>query len=481
MLLYLPLDDRPPNLFFVVLLAAMAGQSLCIWPRYDNGAARWATTSPARTDLASLVVSNQTGTPLISLNALAAGGLVGSRRIDARTLGVPHLPSTGLYLFVVPRIEPTSQDDATKEAYHDLRNALGDQVTQLKVVDVLTGKEPVTSLGDPHLRDWVGRTEGWFRWLEACQIPQDRLLVLMDDNRPGPLGDYIRERYGWLSSSVIDGADEGGLLLYARALWEERGRPPLELGLLYSSPGRTHDRGRYEGLPLDEVLARQAAWLGVRLVPVAETAKTTPVLLIHNWDVKQGDRHDVNEWNPNPLGDDIPDLLRRVEGRAVGIADIAYANGGDPVFAVPIHEAWKAGELDLRAYAGWNTAANSLGSALALLVVDQLTEETPKENQIRDEFITARFLDDVVYQSDLRQEMEATLRDRHADPWHLNEVQLAGLETTMTQRLLDEAVTDGYLAIPEQWGLHLPWQRTFEASITTPWLRQVFRDTQECD
>ncbi|HYE77890.1 MAG TPA: DUF4127 family protein, partial [bacterium] len=383
---YLPLDDRPPNLLWVVLLATIAGSPLCVWDRYNGVEAKWGLVPYRQERLSTVRIPAQGNIPLISLNTLAAGSLVGSRIIDPRTLEVPKLPPEGLYLFVVPRIEPTSTDAEAIRAYEEIRNFLHSDVTQFAVVDVLSGKSPVERL-PVRMRSWVNRTQGWHDWLEACQIPPDRLLVLFDDNRHGAVSRHLRELYGYLTPHVIDGADEGGMLLLARYLRERAGGKAPSVGVFYTSPGKARALGRYEGLPLDEVLARQAAWIGLELVEDREAKARTPALLVHNWSAeRQGDRHDPDRWNPNPIPPDLQDLISRLTGRPTVVADIAYANGADPDFAQSLNAEWQDGTIDLRGYAGWNTAANSLGTALAAITIDLLGPPDPSLDRLRDQF-----------------------------------------------------------------------------------------------
>lgn len=474
---YLPLDDRPPNLLLVVLLAAMAGSPLCVWDNYDGVEAKWGLVPYRRDGLARVTIPSGDQIPLISLNTLACGSLVGSRSVDPTTLEVPKLPANGLYLFVVPRIEPTSTDAEAIQGYNEVRNFLHSDVTQLAVVDVLAGKIPIERL-PVRIRDWVRRTRGWHEWLSACQLPPDRLLVLFDDNRYGPVSRYVRDLYGWLTPHVIDGADEGGMLLLARYLRERTGKLPA-VGVYYTSPAKARDLGRYEGLPLDDVLARQAAWIGLDLVPYADAARSAPALVVHNWSVRQGDRHDPNAWNPNPIPVNVDDLVHRLEGRATVVADIAYANGSDPGFAQPINKAWKEGFLDLRGYSGWNTAANSLGGALAALTIDMVGPQDPELDRLRDLYTTSRLLDGAVFQSATRAELEEEVKSVGGDPWHMEETQVETLQWSHTLRMHVLAVEQGYLEALSGWTLDLPWHRTFEASITTPEMDRLLEEAME--
>lgn len=482
-MLFLPLDDRPANLLFVLVLLALGGADPCLWTRFDGVEAKHREGPPPIRTLADMSPPPAgPGPDLINLNTLAARSLVGSRTADPRKLPVPKLPQDGLYWFVVPRIEPTARDPATQAAYADIRNLLSPQQTgrQQRVLAVLKGDAGWESLENPHLRDWAQRTDGWFRWIEKLRLPPDRLLILFDDNRQGPLSSYLRERYGWLSDHVIDGADEGGCLAAARAV-KDRQKQPLQAAVVYTNPGSAGQRGRYEGMGVSAILAHQAAWTGLTLVERSRLHPGEPILLVHNWTTTQGDRHTVHAANPNPFPPPWNELAERLAGHPVYVADIAFANGGDPAAAAELMRLKQAGQLDLRGYAGWNTAANSLGTALATLVVDQSRKPSPQGDALRDQFLTARLLDDVVYQSFLRQRMEEELRKAKGDPWALTRFQTVQAEDKLTKELRQEAFARGWIPSPSEWSLALPWQRYFEATVTTSKLRRLVTGTPRCE
>jgi len=483
-MIFLPLDDRPCNLLFVVMLMAMAGSHPTLWERYDGVEAKHRTGPPPIRTLNAMTLPSHDGPVLISLNTLAAGGLVGSRTADPVHLPVPTLPEDGLYHFVVPRLEPTATDEATKEGYREVRKFLnGTNSTgtngQMRVLKVLKGDAPLESLPVGSIREWVTRTEGWYRWIEALRLPKDRLLITFDDSTPGPLAGWLHERYGWFSDHVVDGADEGGMLLAARAIREQTDIT-VRAGVLYSNPAGASKRGRYESLSLANLIRAEAEWLGVTLVPASALKPGEPLVLIHNWTTVQGDRHTSQSALPNPFPTPLSDLLDAHVARPLYVADIAYANGGDPTFATSLHARMESGQADLRAYAGWNTAANSLGTTLAVLTVDQCAVTTSAGVRWRETFRTARFLDDVLYQSKLRQDIENQLRTLDGNPWALSQDQTVRFANEMTRNLRQGAYERDWIPAPSAWSLSLPWERSFEATITTPEMRQLIADTPRC-
>ena len=144
-------------------------------------------------------------------------------------------------------------------------------------------------------------------------------------------------------------------------------------------------------------------------------------------------------------------VAHRRAGRPVAVADLAYANGGDPWFVHALGE--RLGLRELAAYAGWNTAGNTLGSALAqaLLAHGRLDDPAHRHN------LALRLAEDVLWQAELRQV-----------------VRLGGL--ALPPSALAEHVQR--LFVPQAnawlapWGLgwrvqrtYLPWDRTFEIGL----------------
>jgi hypothetical protein len=143
----------------------------------------------------------------------------------------------------------------------------------------------------------------------------------------------------------------------------------------------------------------------------------------------------------------VADLIEA--GRTVVIADVADANGADPVLIEALR---RRVPLDaLGGYAGWNTAGNTIGSALAqgcAALVGGLRRIRP--------LVAHRLVEDWAYQS--RERRTVIDGDQHGAVMH----QLQGR--------LDEALRE----LPQLGGLYrvapgsvrLPWDRPFEVDFT---------------
>jgi len=145
-------------------------------------------------------------------------------------------------------------------------------------------------------------------------------------------------------------------------------------------------------------------------------------------------------------------------GKAVAVADVKYGNGGDNALVSNIFA--NGLEYKLASYAGWNTAGNSLGYALAQGLLSEQYSEAGKR-----QLLDVRYLDDWAYQSNVRMDVYRNLIWRKYWPNSgLNEEQTAVAEEDITnlmvsvaEPMLGEAVKD--------YRFTLPWNRMFEVYV----------------
>jgi hypothetical protein len=153
----------------------------------------------------------------------------------------------------------------------------------------------------------------------------------------------------------------------------------------------------------------------------------------------------------------------------VGVADLAYCNGGDPALIAALEE---GGALpNLSAYAGWNTAANTLGTVIAQLCLTLCAPgDTGPNHTAQRRFLTERLIDDYGYQTLVRPQAAEQARARHADPFNLGEA-AEPLQAVISEALLPLAhryasqVSDSKKA--ESVRISLPWRRLFEIEVET--------------
>lgn len=298
--------------------------------------------------------------------------------------------------------------------------------------------------------------------LRALQMVQtgviQRLVLPQDDT--AEFGLNIGERRRLQAQAVMlgiesrvaiyPGADEVMHTLCARMLASLERRTALRVFVLPSDPdGLLTLRARYEDRPLTDSIESQLQAVGATRVDDQDRADV--VLGVHSQGFGQGD------WALNiPLPERrevAPDWFDRLHhaherGQTVAIADVAYANGGDPWLLTQ-----RLPPID--AYAGWNTASNTLGSVLAQCVLGRgRMQQEPARRAL-----SLRLLEDQLYQAQLRQELRASVDEKSVTP----EVLLQAARDRVIPAAREFSRQHGLSH--EVAELHLPWNRTFEVDL----------------
>ncbi|HYE77877.1 MAG TPA: DUF4127 family protein, partial [bacterium] len=372
----LTLDDRPANTLLIQQLAAIAGVTLRL------------TTDAEAAPTADLV----------SLNAAAFGSLVASRSGDPTTLRPPELRADALVHFAVPRVQPFVKDPETLARYTAAMEALKKVEVQEQVLAAIAGTGLAPT--DAALADYAHRMRAWLRYLDLAAVDPDRLLISLDDNRPGPLSAWLKLRLGAYSRHVHDGTDEGMMLLLARWLRERQtGSRPVEMGVLWTAPAALLNIQAFEsGMPVENLL-RMADWLHLRLTSRTDHLPAwRPLLWMHGGQA---------------TAEEIAQAAAGAQGRPVVVADFAGdVNKGDAT----LFTAWAANGVpeEIVGYVGWNTTSNTVGTAVALwAAIDHGYSERADPEAVRggiELFLWARILDDYLYMAQVRPERQEALK-----------------------------------------------------------------------
>ena len=429
-LLALPLDARPVVRAQPVQLMAAGGWELVVPPEDLLGHLR----RPANRDaLVAWIEAEASGVAgfVLSLDMLVYGGLVPSRFIEdeepalssrlawLRRLRAAH-PGKPLYAFASTMRISRSLDAQEEKAYwseHGLAlwawSYHQDRHAQLhQPQDEQLAREAVASVPEAIRQDYLAtRARNHALTRRMLQLARegviDRLVLPQDDT--AEFGFNIAERRALQSEvaalglqdrvPIYPGADEVLHTACAHAVQRLGGRPPLRVALSAMRPAVLPTLvPRYEDRPLLESVRSQVAAAGADLVE--DGAQADIVLALYTQGTAQGD------WalqQPLPQRERVdPAWLAALAGHvraghAVAVADLAYANGGDPWFVQALAQVIELGRL--AAYAGWNTAGNTLGSAIAQAVLahGRLDTDAHRHN------LALRLAEDVLWQAELRQ------------------------------------------------------------------------------
>ncbi|MGM9998845.1 MAG: DUF4127 family protein [Candidatus Bruticola sp.] len=284
---------------------------------------------------------------------------------------------------------------------------------------------------------------------------------------------FLREHANGVPSvSFGAGTDETAMLLLARAL-----SPGCRLEIVWSHNEGSAQIGLYEGQNLAAVLAAQAQWLGAELLSAGQgDSRTAQVFIYAPWQqqFEAAEQDDRSADLPEPLWSKWKASLRQSleEGRAVFVADLAYANGGSLQLVNWLMESGCLAKLC--GYSGWNTLGNSLGTVLAWAAAVSSQQQpfvAPSEPiaaaplRCR-RFLLERLLDDCFYQVLIRPRLSVKAGGTFVIMSEVSarryEVEIEAELTVYLQKLLNclhEEAAAWHLRVS------LPWRRLFEIEI----------------
>lgn len=452
-LLFVPLDERPVCLDFVVELARAAG----IEVRAPDRGLLGSRDHPADVDGLWVWLEAQAAAGadalIASAEMLCFGGLVASRKSAAPFAEVmPRLQQLvriaakfpAYVSALIPRtpVQPTDEDAAHWHA---------------------TDPEALRAHRERHLRlnETLIRMAGALRYL----------LIGQDDTAPGSAGQteraQLQDKVRELKASTVlltSGADELNARLLARCLADLTGLSPA-ISVRYTHPDEVSQIPLYEATPLRQTVEEHVESTGGHLAVEAVDI----LLWVHNFVGRQAEARDQR-------GADavIPDdVLREVRDAAaaeqvVALADVQFANGADDgLVRTLLEEPRFAGIV---AYGGWNTCSNALGSTLAQAMVAwhlrQLT--VPGSDRVYRPVLFTRILDDWGYQAVVRPEVSTQLAARGGTSTDLGESE-SDYASDALQRLRAEVLPQlqasfRYHPVTLR-GIGFPWHRLFEVRL----------------
>ncbi|ULH14275.1 DUF4127 family protein (plasmid) [Deinococcus sp. KNUC1210] len=456
-LLLIPPDTRPPTLEHPVQLARMAGAEVHIPPPEalpyfhtpgDTAAlAAWLEQQAAHAD-----------TLIVCLETLTLGGMIPARRVDdslevalerltlLERLHAAHPKLCILAFGVVVRVAHDNDPHEEKPYYGEWGAALRAYSTARDRVErhgetERPALEAARAAVPAHiLADWTGTRERNHRLhLRALDLLKSgtlaHLCLTLDDTSDYGLAALDRRALEaradalgvWERFDCYPGADEVPATLVARALLPHESRVYVRYsGTLGASAGLI-----YEDRPAGELV--RAHLRAARCRPVTRPEDAEFILAVNTPGVRQANVQpdygtvDTPQRHLPAFLDDLRTDL--AEGRAVSVADIAYPNGAE-------RRLWQLMQplplAALAGYAAWNTAGNTLGSAIAFGRLAALVS-TPERRRIQTQALFARFVDDALYQSFVRTEVRSRLHQ--PSPYDLAEQRQdaeAHLDTLLT-------------------------------------------------
>jgi hypothetical protein len=493
-ILYIPLDNRPVNYDFVHSLNNLTPITLLTPPKelLNNG-----ETETDPTPLWDWLQQNISSADVLvlSLDTLFYGGLVPSRNHniapDILTTRLESLKTLAastnariLAFSTVMRSEFSSHSFGHPEyftLYGDLLHRLSS--FEDKADRGTASEEELAALAS--LRERIP-SEFLLDYLERRRLNHDMLASTLelvnddaisflalgrDDTSPFSHSQLERRHLTPLLEEIgprvatFPGADEIGMLLYTRAVNIINNHTP-RVHVSYATPDGGSLIPLYEDIPLDQSLHYRLLTLGALESPSADS----DFLLFINTPAENFSEAVTQSEleQPSPLHKKLSaDIASAIaSGRPAALADIAYCNGADA--ALMRHLAKEMLLPSLAAYAGWNTAGNSIGTALAHGVLYSYYHSQPGfDPEVHLTSLKLRLLEDWGYQAGVRAKVQETLELAHGGtPIPPEKINLAIL--TIKEGLADfsgEYMYDGFGSTTQIRSVALPWNRLFDLHL----------------
>ncbi|MCM1305643.1 MAG: DUF4127 family protein [Butyrivibrio sp.] len=262
--------------------------------------------------------------------------------------------------------------------------------------------------------------------------------------------------------AVYPGADEVGMTLTARILNGSKGCVP-KVYVKYAAESAREMIPLYEGSPLSGTIRRHLeaagcqetdSWeeadmiLGISAAGIMEEAIVQPFC---------GPEYDTGR-NLEEFTEFLGE--RKRQGKVVTLADNAYANGGDLRLVRMLNE--KNLLMVLDGYAGWNTSANTLGTAIAEGVAALHQGRTAAHKN----FMAERYLEDAGYCSVVRRSVSQAVEEKGMEKTCLHEKQgeFSRLAETELRAFAEDYLSAAADRIRIVY-LAMPWERMFEVDL----------------
>jgi hypothetical protein len=515
-ILLIPLDERPCNALYPKYVAPIGGVELLMPPDEilssfrtagDTGAlAQWFLDSIDSVDAA-----------VVSVDMLGYGGLIPSRigyetteeivsRLDVLREAKRRKPDLQIHGFNVI-MRTSNSTSATEEPDYWNPNGVDifrisqllDRVDRLNIPEEKAELEALQAKVDPrYVADYFDRRkrnhevnraairlagEGVMDFLFLSQddaseygIPAREQRILRADIRSLNMGDKV---------VVYPGADEVGLVLLARAACQLANYTP-RFYPRYASTKGGEIVALFEDRPLEQTVRGEVYCSGGVTV---ESPREADIMLFVN---TPGDAQAYPSLDEEPKQVEtpkrnLPDFLAALRHYAgymqVAVADVAYCNGADPalVSLLPKFVAYP----QLAGYAGWNTAANTIGTVVAHAAMRTLGLHHVQRGDLlqreaaHQAFIFLRLLEDWGYQTVIRTEISvARYREGKIDEMSGEDLDATRAEIERRLEMLGSHSFSEWFAgqgsspdptiRPEGWELQrvwLPWNRMFEVGL----------------
>jgi hypothetical protein len=486
----LPLDERPCNYIFPKRLFAQEDIDIVRPGQLGN------KKQPADVNKVAEFLKKECMDAdglVLSVDMMLYGGLVPSRIHYAMENQLKELaalvkvlkkgnPKLLIYAFQVimrcPDYSSSDEEPDYYEEYGKMIHLAGDVIhrSRLGICDGVELKTILNQIDREKLNDYVSRREcnrelnytmiDYVKQglIDALVIPQDDSAVYgyaaMDQEAV-----RIRIAENGLTDRILmyPGADEVALTLVSRMVNKMNGKKP-KVYVKYACEASKSLIPLYEGNSLETTIKYQILSAGCQLTDSYENSDIVLAVTAPSDKMVEAIEQPCTE-KGYLIERNLPEMIdfikeRIAEGKIVTIGDNAYANGGDLQLIQLLNQNQLLNQLS--GYAGWNTSANTLGTAIAEGVHAYYNIDSSEHKN----FLMERYIEDGGYCSVVRKNITKDLPGYGMNYFDVKEGN--GVISTRVKKELEHYIEDFLSSVASDISLEkvwMPWSRMFEVGI----------------
>lgn len=429
----IPIDNRPVCYTLPKEIANIDNDLELFMPERKllGGLTSYANVDGILNWLDNLVKSEKIDAIIVSLDTIAYGGLISSRRCKSSLEKIKSRLDTfkdklgensniKIYAFSsIMRISNNNVNEEEKEYW----DKFGKKIFEYSYNFHKNGEE-TSDVPKEILSDYLATRQRNFEinkmyldWFKNGVL--DTLVFSKDDCAEFGLNVLeaeilqrkIRELGKGKNALVKTGADEIPLTLFARAVcdFNKKDKAPPKISPKFLAPENIYPHrnliSNYEDISIEKSVQAQIELAGGELSggECTNEQDANIFLLVNNFEDRQGEIVMGVKTRPFSATLDLPQ-------KPFMVADVRFANGADNKFVKKLFKKFEKEGLssNFYGYSAWNTSANTLGSLICAGVVryfsKDFNEEAFKKLQM------TRFLDDWAYQANVRQILKETAK-----------------------------------------------------------------------
>lgn len=418
--LLVPLDSRPPCRDFPNILGKMGDYEILSPP----SKAQDYYTDAGDTELMeewlfeTMPAANYA---IISIDQLMHGGLLSARekvateeemdvfieKIEKLREKNPRIP---IYVFyVLPRMSPQADVENHKErqALMELSRLIGKQNAGLPI-DETKIEKLAEQISEEHLENYIAKIDSnTLLALKLSLLAKEgtitRLILSQDDGEPYSIPNVEKENIRTFLKEnnitsdqvfITHGADEIALTLLAEIKAKETGLSP-KIYVQYNDEKSQNKVLPFMAVSLEDCVNEKIEMLRGEMVATPKESDFTLYISANSTDTMNTRKRSV---------EDIMTLTKENEVALVDLSE--HYRFSEILLPLLINERFRVNQL--LAYSGWNTASNSIGTALATGIIYSATKKKAKTDEdilrghfYRLMFLNNRILEDAYYLKDV--------------------------------------------------------------------------------